>query len=123
MPFMFSRNSNRVAVSLSVLLTAAVSVLDYQTGWTISLPLFYIIPISAATWFGGKRAGVPLCMLAALMGLIVRLGAQQSLGLAIWNAGERFGVFLAVCVLVDHLKQHNADISIVKSLHWLLVCT
>src|SRR5580765_1951295 len=118
-----SPTSTRAALALSVIATVAVCVLEFQTGSQITFPLLYLIPISAATWFGGKRIGLPLSAAAAVTSFILRVIDQQQWGVALWNMGERFGMFLAVCVLLDHLKQHGADAAVVRSLHRVLVWT
>lgn len=83
-------------------------VLDALTGFEISFAFFYLLPVSLAAWGAGRRAGA---LLAAVC-TVVWLGADQVAGQAIsqpavafWNAVARFGVFLAVAVLLADVRQ------------------
>jgi hypothetical protein len=47
--------------------------LDYLTGSEIFVPIFYLIPVSLAAWFGGGWAGIGVSIVSALIGLSIDL--------------------------------------------------
>ena len=59
------------SIVLSILVILAVGYVDYITGEEISLALFYLIPISAATWYITRWAGLILGLLSASLELFI----------------------------------------------------
>jgi hypothetical protein len=49
--------SRKTVVVASLLLVAIVGYIDYLTGYERPLVLFYLLPISLATWFEGLLVG------------------------------------------------------------------
>jgi hypothetical protein len=81
--------------------------LDYVSGSEVSFSLFYLAPITLMTWWAGRRVGVAVASLSAL----VWLGADLLSGhrfthplIPFWNALVRLGFFLIVVSLLTRLK-------------------
>jgi len=47
-------------VALSVALL--IGIIDYKTGYELSLSIFYLLPITLIVWFVGRKAGVFISM-------------------------------------------------------------
>ena len=92
---------------MGVILLALVGLLDYRTGYEISFSLFYLLPISLVVWFGGKRLGVTVSIIAAFVELNIDVlsGNHYSQpAFYLWNAAIRFGFYLIVTLLLAELK-------------------
>jgi signal transduction histidine kinase len=55
----------RTVLALSIALDAAISLADYLTGYEIRFSLLHLIPVAAATWAAGRRAGLVVAAFAA----------------------------------------------------------
>src|SRR4051812_18863578 len=99
-------NSHLLAGLLSACLLVLVGLVDYLSGKEVSFTLFYLLPVSTAVWFVGRRFGLVMCAIAAVTGLTLELLDNQSSIAAFWNAGMRFGVYLVLCGLLDYIKSH-----------------
>ncbi len=65
--YAFLEEQTRPAILIiGFLLIAVLGVLDYMTGPDLSLFIFYLIPVSLATWFAGSAAGMALSVLSAV---------------------------------------------------------
>lgn len=100
------RVSEATAFSIAVLLVLALAALDYLTGPAISFSIFYLIPVSISAWFVGRKSGVALAFLAAIVWLTVEmLGNQQypSALIPYWNGAVRLGFFVVVSLVLSAL--------------------
>jgi len=97
------------AMVAGLLLAAAIGVLDYLVGPEILLGLFYLVPISLAAWFGGRKSGLLVSGLSTAAWIVANvLPARYSHpAIAIWNAAWGLGFFLVVSLLVSKLKAVN----------------
>jgi len=102
------RVSPWLATGLSVGLMVLLGYLDYIASWQLSFTFFYLIPIFVATWLGGRTAGIAVAVGSAAAATMANLTASSSLGIAVWNAGIRLGVFLTVFALLNRLKARGA---------------
>jgi signal transduction histidine kinase len=102
-----SEGSLLVAIACPFLVLL-VGVLDYLTGVQISFSIFYLIPISLATWYVGLRNSVIVAVLSAVTWLAddTVLGGREYAHptIPVWNAGMRLGVFLIVAGMLSRLK-------------------
>src|SRR5439155_4154764 len=109
------------AIACAALL-ALIGWLDYLTGKQASFTLLYLLPISLAKWFVGRRAGLICCIIAALIGLAVGLNDNPSLPTELWNAGIRLGVYLTFFSLLRQVRlQAGSDTSRLRGLQRLLI--
>ncbi len=92
-------------------LLALVGYVDYLTGYTLSVLVFYLLPIL----FGLRYVGTGFAFLLAVLSALTWLFADVASGhhyegylTPIWNTGIRLSIFLLVVILFsnrNHLKQ------------------
>lgn len=90
--------------SMALALTALVGFVDYLTGYHLGFSLFYLAPISLATWKAGRKAGLAVSLAGAVTWLIADYTAREvhlPLFIHIWNTGIRFSFFLVFVVLLS----------------------
>ena len=90
---------------LSVLV---LGVIDFLTGYEISFSLFYLAPVSAASWFAGPKAGILIASLSAITWLMAELASGHTFlspFINAWNTLIRFGFFLIVTMLLHKLRE------------------
>jgi len=88
----------------SILLTLVVGVADDFTGPNVSIHLFYLIPISLATWFAGKWAGVVVASeseLVAFLANVVLSTHHPIPAWAYWNSGMGLGVLIIFTLILS----------------------
>jgi signal transduction histidine kinase len=74
---------------VSLGLVVIVGLLDYLTGFELSLFAFYLIPVSVAAWFIGRGFGVivsVLCVAVSVTGDLIAGLRYTSIFVVIWNA-------------------------------------
>ena len=86
-----------------------LGIIDYVTGFELSISFFYLIPVTAIAWAIGRRAGLWFSVLSAATWLTSNMlaGLEYSqLSIAVWNTLIRFGFFSTVTILLTEL--HHA---------------
>jgi len=94
-------------IFLCVTLLLIVGLIDYITGREISLSLFYLLPVSFATWHAGKWTGILFCFAGATIWFFADTMAghvYSYAGIPYWNAFVRLGFFLVVSYLLTKLR-------------------
>ena len=110
MPNLLARNerlSSPLIVVASLIMVVLLGVIDYITG-DYSLVIFYLLPISLASWFAGRPAGVTVaivCSAARFVSDCFLYGAGVSSSLHYWNLTEEFIFFLITSILVTTLRK------------------
>jgi diguanylate cyclase (GGDEF)-like protein len=102
----FAARSRVQLTTASVLLVAVVGAIDYLTGYELSFSIFYLLPVSLASWYLGKSAGVLVSVVSAATWLTVDLmsGYRYSdPAVPVWNATVRLGFFLITAYLLSRL--------------------
>jgi PAS domain S-box-containing protein len=96
----------------ALLLAGAIGVLDYILGPEILLGLFYLVPISAAAWFGGKRSGLLVSGLSTVAWTVANVipARHSHPAIAAWNAAWGLGFFVVVSLLVSKLRALNESL-------------
>lgn len=83
--------------------------LDIATG-DYSLIIFYLIPVSLAAWFVGKRSGLLFCLLAIMFRVVAdewyRTPASMHSALNYWNELIEFVFFIMMSMLFSVLKKN-----------------
>jgi diguanylate cyclase (GGDEF)-like protein len=88
---------------LTVLMTLIIGVVDFIIGHEISTALFYVLPIAVAAWYGGRKLGIAVSVLAAAAWLITDIGAGQQYShpaILPWNTFMRLAIFLLIALLL-----------------------
>lgn len=92
-----------------LLIICPIAILDYITGYEISLFIFYLIPVSIGSWYTGRISGFMVSVIAALIWLIVDFISghpYSSIFILFWNAGAGLGFFLITAYLLSSIKFH-----------------
>jgi len=100
------RPQRRVRTALSFAAIPLVGYLHYLAGMEIEFHPLFLLPIIAATWYGGASAGLLASLSSITVWLLtdwLLLGESTS-GVMIFNHGVRFSVFLIVMTLVAQYK-------------------
>jgi diguanylate cyclase (GGDEF)-like protein len=94
-------------IILGLVLIGAIGILDYLTGYELAFSVFYVIPISIATWLAGRGHGI----MASSVSAIVWLGADEASGhfysnpfVPVWNTLIRLSFFIIIALLLSALK-------------------
>ena len=94
-----------IASTVSVVL---LGMIDFLTGYEISFSLFYLAPISMASWFAGFRLGLVVSIASAITWLLAEIASGQNYSsplISAWNTLIRLGFFVTVTVLVDKQRE------------------
>ncbi|HEU0210077.1 MAG TPA: sensor histidine kinase [Candidatus Udaeobacter sp.] len=86
-----------------LLLVAIIGCIDYKTGYERPLLLFYLLPISLATWFAGFPIGLGVA-LASLVAWMVSDVAAGIPSLRYWNAGMAFSAYALFAWMLSKLR-------------------
>ncbi|MDH5487040.1 MAG: GGDEF domain-containing protein [Gammaproteobacteria bacterium] len=100
---------NRVLSAMgSFLLAIGIGIIDFLTGYELGISLFYLLPVSAATWFAGRSTGIAIAVISAFIWFTADLMSGHLYShpaIVYWNTGIRFGIFLVVTLLLAALKK------------------
>lgn len=100
--------SRPFVITVGVLCVLLIGSADYLSGSQISLSVFYLLPVTLATWLADRRTGVWISVACAMTWLAADLlnGIDYSHWIIpYWNAGMRLGVFITVSLLLSALKE------------------
>jgi diguanylate cyclase (GGDEF)-like protein len=92
---------------LEFALIGAIGILDFLTGYELAFSLFYVIPISLATWLLGQRHGITISLASALVWLGVDMASGHIYSnpfIPIWNTLIRLSFFVIIALLLSALK-------------------
>jgi signal transduction histidine kinase len=78
--------SRPAVVFTCLVLVSAIGYIDYLTGYERPLLLFYLLPISLATWFGSLSFGMAIVVISVTAWILSDLAAGIP-ALGFWNAG------------------------------------
>jgi len=95
-----------------IIATIAVAVVDHITGDEVNVTLFYLVPLSIASWQLSRGEAVFAAVLSALAWLLeAQLFGRvpTSRGIAFWNTSMLLGFFLTVVFILDSLKKSFAE--------------
>jgi diguanylate cyclase (GGDEF)-like protein len=104
-----SRRSASQMVATSIAVALLIGLLDHITGYELSFSVFYVAPISAISWYVGRRPGVVFCLLSTAIWLIVDLSSgnmYSHAAIPFWNAAVRLGFFIVISLLLSTLHAH-----------------
>lgn len=96
-----------VVGSLAFTLIILLAGIDYLTGYELSVSVFYLIPISMATWYGSRRMGYLISGLCAGMWMLVEAMTPVPYShkwILFWNSAVRLLFFLVVAYLMMELR-------------------
>lgn len=92
---------------LGFLLSLLIGFLDYLTGVELGFSIFYLFPITLATWFAGGRTGLLLALASGTTWLIADIAAGHVVShplILYWNASIRLAFFILIVIILSRLK-------------------
>ncbi len=107
-----ARRSKSIAALSLLVVVIVIGVADYITGNELSFWIFYLLPISLASWFVGKRMGVfiSVASFTALLSADLLAGGQYSHpAIPYWNGVMRLGSFVIVVLILSQLKREYTN--------------
>jgi hypothetical protein len=103
----YVRRWNQTWITLSgILLVVILGLTDFVTGYEISFSIFYLAPVAFVSWFAGKRAGLTIALLSAVVWLAADVASGHPFPhflVAFWNALVRLGFFVLTVILLNKL--------------------
>lgn len=84
-------------------LVGVVGCIDYFTGYERPLLLFYLLPISLATWFGSFLLGLGIAVVSVAISMLSDLAAGIP-ALGFWNAGMAFASYALFAGVLAKLR-------------------
>ena len=110
---LLARRSQSTLIALTCGLLLLVGVVDYLTGYEISVLIFYLLPVSLAAWFVSRRFAVLVSSLSVGIWLAGDIGAgaiYHNKALLAWNTTIVLGFFLVVTWLLASLRRSVLDL-------------
>ena len=118
-PVIFQRFSKPIGIFISIGIVCFLGVTDYLTGNELSFSIFYLIPISFSTLFAGRKAGLIVSLISAIIWFYADLLGNQKYSnplIPYWNSLVRLGYFTLhtfilsiLLTLNENLKKIMAD--------------
>ena len=100
--------SGKALIALTLFTTFSLGVVDYFTGFELSISFFYLIPVTMTAWAISRNAGLAYSVLCATVWLISNLISGQTflnLFVGVWNTLILFGFYAIVAILLTELRQ------------------
>jgi diguanylate cyclase (GGDEF)-like protein len=102
---MLATRASRFAAGMAVLLlTAGIGWLDWLTGPEWGFHLFYLMPVTWAGWWLGRRYAVVSGLAAGIAWFLADWSAGHTL-ISAWNGGTKAIIFIGVGVLTAYLRR------------------
>lgn len=92
---------------LAIAITLLLGVANYRVGWEVSFSLLYLLPIAAISWLDGKGGAIAISTACAGFWALANVSTgfpATEVWVLWWNAGARFGFFLAMGILLVSLR-------------------
>ena len=109
LPFLrsFSNASSITLLLSNILLILFIGFVDYYTGYDFSFSIFYMLPISIVSWYGGEKAGIIASIISAIVWFVADVAAghkYSSTLILIWNTIMSLGLFVIISSLLSNFK-------------------
>jgi diguanylate cyclase (GGDEF)-like protein len=101
--------SKKAILFFCFVLIIGIGLCDYWAGADVGLSIFYLIPISIATWFAGIRGGLIVSGLSALIWFGAKWAVVDTFDLVkpLWDAGIRLAFFSVIVFQQNALKREQ----------------
>ncbi len=107
-------NWSRTRITAASLgLVCVIGVIDYVTGYEVSVSLFYLLPVSLSTWYAGRATGALIALVSTAVWLAVDIVGRPAIGhplLPAWNTAIMGSWFIVVVMLLAALKHVNINL-------------
>ena len=94
-------------------LLALVAWFDHITGWQLSFSLFYLVPVALAAVALGRRAGLAVSVIGAVVWWAIDSMSgivYQNAAIGYWNATVRLGFYVIVAATLGRLTEAMAEL-------------
>ena len=101
------QRGNLFWIAWGAVLSLAIGIVDYLTGYEVALSLFYLIPISLVTWYTTRTLGIAISLISATIWFLADSlsGHPYSNPFIIhWNTLIRFCFFAVTTTLLSSLR-------------------
>lgn len=100
-----------VALSTIITCVALIGLADYLTGSDLNVSVFYILPVSVAAWAFGRRAGLLVGILCALVwaAQLMYTDFERVLAhplTASWNTASRLITYSIIALMLGDIRRH-----------------
>ncbi len=99
--------SDSLWIAGGLLLVVFIGYVDLVTGYEVSFSIFYVLPITAVSWFTNKRVGYSFCVLSAIVWLLADFGSGHEYSnflFPYWNMIVRLGFFVIIALILSELR-------------------
>lgn len=116
------KRSQALKILLGFALIGSIGSFDFLTGYELSFSLFYVIPISLATWLMGRRFGILASLASAFVWLTADLASGHPYShpfTPVWNSLIRLSFFVIITLLLSAVKsamEHEKELARTDSL-------
>jgi len=86
-----------------LLLVGCVGYIDYLTGYERTMLLFYLLPISLATWFLGLIGGLAIAVLSVVTTMVSDVVAGIPV-MGFWNGGMGLALYAVFAFVLSNLR-------------------
>jgi diguanylate cyclase (GGDEF)-like protein len=103
----FNKQSKPYLITISFILVILIGIADYLTGEEISSAIFYLLPVSLASWCISKRSGVLVSIVSTITWITADLMSRKSFLhplVHFWNTIVSLSFFLIVSYILSALK-------------------
>jgi len=93
---------------IGIALVLIFGIVDYWTGFEVSFSFFYLIPISLAGWYAGRRLGLITAGVSAIAWFLADLFSgnyYSDVWIYLWNTLIRLGFFVVIAALIAELRR------------------
>lgn len=109
----FEQRPRAPFVVASLVLVIALGLVDYATGWELSLSVFYLLAVGLAAWFVGRG----FAFFISTMSVAVSLGGDLAVGgryssrlVPWWNASIVLAFYVVVVFLLTKLRAAHGEL-------------
>jgi K+-sensing histidine kinase KdpD len=100
---------------------AIVGLVDYLTGYEISISLFYLMPICLLSGFIDRKDGIIMSVISVVTIICLEIIDEKSfrnLYIELWNIVINFGFFIIIVYLISALVRDNKKRRSTEDLLW-----
>ena len=94
---------SRLILGVSLFLVGCVGYIDYLTGYERTMLLFYLLPISLATWFLGLIGGLAIAVLSVVTTMVSDVAAGIPV-MGFWNGGMGLASYAVFAFVLSNLR-------------------
>jgi signal transduction histidine kinase len=96
---------------------ALIAAIDYFSGPSVSMTLFYLVPTVGAGWFAGRRAAIVVGASAGVMSFVADYTFQSTTPspAVLWNACTRIVVLVIAAFVVDRLREDRTRLRLLDA--------